>query len=593
MATITGGNGGETLRGTARGDLITGQAPLSASTTAPGFTQLVAGGLGTALFACAAPGDAGLLYVLDKAGIIRTVNTTTGAVTGTLLNIDPQVSSAGEQGLLGMAFHPDFWANGKFYLFFSKNDGDSLVREYRVDPANPDAVLAGSARDILTIPQPGSASNHKAGWIGFGPDGMLYVATGDGGGGGDPLGTGQNPNDLLGSILRIDVNGDGFPADAARNYAIPAGNPFAAGGGAPEVWAYGLRNPFRDSFDRGDGRLWIADVGQDSVEEVDIGAPGANFGWVTYEGPGGPAAGFTFPVHSYSHADGDRSIIGGYVHRGPESGLQGQYVFGDFASGRLWRLADFDGDGDLDRQTLDDGGLLGGGLLASFAEDAEGRLYAVALNGTLYRLDPGAPTGAVQDGADTIAAGAGDDRVFAGAGDDVVNGGTGNDLLSGMEGQDRLIGLAGADTLLGGAGNDLLQGGTEADLLLGGDGADRLMGQDGADLLHGGAGADLLRGGLGADRFRWTTISDSARGVALDRVLDFSRAEGDRLDVSALAPGVFSFLGSAAFAASGAQIRAVAQGAATRVEISVDGGPADMVMLVVGTTPLQAGDFIL
>jgi hypothetical protein len=443
---IDGTLAGEVLVGTSGGDVMTGAARGVVASTAPGFTT-VATGLGPATFGVALPGDAGRMLVSDQTGVLRSVDLANGSAT-TVLDISAEVAPVGEQGLIGVAVHPEFWANGRIFVFFSNGAGDTVLREHRVDPANQGAVLPGSGRDKLTVPQPGDFTNHKGGWIAFAPDGTLLVATGDGGGSGDPLGTGQNPNDLLGSILRIDVDGDGFPADPGRNYAIPGDNPFAAGGGAPEVYAYGLRNPYRNSLDRGAETLWIADVGQGAREEIDIGAPGANYGWARFEGelayPGGVPAypggapeggildGTTIPVFTYWHGEGDRSVTGGYVHRGPESGLQGQYIFGDFVSGRIWSLAETDGNGALnaaDRRLLD-GTTLGGFRLTSFAEDAEGRLYALAYDGRLLRLDAGSPTGTV-DGNDTIDAGAGGDRVFAGAGADLVLGWDEGDLLSG------------------------------------------------------------------------------------------------------------------------------------------------------------------
>ncbi len=599
MATITGTLGADRLAGTNGGDLITGHAPLEATAGPVTFTTVTANLGRGSLFAAAAPGDSGNLHVAYKDGFVRIVDAESGAVNPTpFLDISGEVATAGEQGLIGMAFHPDYWTNGKLYVFFSGTDGDTRLREYRVDLASPDTILPGSGRDILTVPQPGTATNHKGGWIGFGPDGMLHIATGDGGPGNDPRGTGQDPTDLLGSILRIDVNGDGFPADPARNYAIPADNPFANGpfangvDGAPEVWAYGLRNPYRDSFDRGTGDLWIADVGQATAEEVNIGAPGANFGWRTYEGGTGPVPGFTFPVHSYGRQDGDRSVTGGYVSRGPDTGLFGEYVFGDFASGRVWSLADRDADGDLDRTVLDGGATFGAQSVVSFGEDGDGTLHVVTLNGRLVRISGGEATGAL-DGADVIAAGGGDDRVFAGAGNDRVSGGTGDDLLSGMEGSDALAGEDGDDLLIGGRGADRLDGGAGADSLLGGLGDDRLVGGAGADLLLGGAGADALTGGDGADRFRWTAVSDSAFRVAADRLTDFDGAEGDRLDLSALIGGTFAYVGDDAFTATGAQVRVLTAGANQRVEVSLDGGPADMVFVVAAAAPLTAADFIL
>jgi len=268
----------ETLAGSDAADLIYGAAPALVSSATPAFST-VATGLGALVFATAAPGDATTLHLVDRTGVVRALDLATGTAR-TVLNIAAQVESGGEQGLLGLAFHPDFALNRKLYVFVSLDDGDRIapqvLREYVM--AADGMVDVATARDLLTVPQT-PYDNHKGGWIGFGPDGMLHIATGDGGGGGDPLRTGQDPNDLLGSILRIDVDADGFPADPTRNYAIPADNPFVASGGAPEVWAYGLRNPWRDSFERGTGTLWIADVGQGRREEVSLGTAGGNHGW--------------------------------------------------------------------------------------------------------------------------------------------------------------------------------------------------------------------------------------------------------------------------------------------------------------------------
>jgi hypothetical protein len=259
-------------------------------------------------------------------------------------------------------------------------------------------------------------------------------------------------------------------------------------------------------------------------------------------------------------------------------------VFGDYITGRIWTLADHDGDGELEsaeRQVLDET-TLGGFRLASFAEDAEGALYVLGLDGSLFRIAPGTPTG-TPDGADTIASGGGDDRIFAGAGNDLANGGAGNDLLAGMEGDDTLIGAVGADTLAGGEAADLLRAGAGADLLMGGGGRDRLFGDAGDDVLVGGSGGDRLTGGDGADVFRWTSVADSPSGIKADRVLD----------VSALVAGVFMMIGAAPFAATGAQLRTVTNLAGTRVELSLDGGPADLVFMVVGAAGLTAADFLL
>lgn len=587
---ITGTLVGEALSGTAAGDVVYGASPYAAA-TAPALVPVVASGLGDALFALSPPGDGGTLLVVTKSGLVRAVDLATGGIAATpFLDLTGQIATAGEQGLLGMAFHPDFAANGRFYVQVSNLAGDTEIREYQVDPADPGRALAGSGRVLLTIDQP-AFDNHKGGWIGFDAAGRLLVATGDGGGGGDPLNTGQNPNDLLGSILRIDVDSDGFPADPARNYAIPADNPFASGlGGAPEVWAYGLRNPFRAGIDRATDTLWIGDVGQGAREEVNLGAPGANYGWDLYEGdlthPGGQPvtsplpADITFPIFDYDRSAGDRTVIGGYVHRGPETGLQGRYVFGDFISGRVWTLDDIDGDGSWTRTEI---GSLGGFALTSFAEDAEGRLYAVTQRGALHRLDAGAPTGTL-DGNDTIDARAGADRVFAGAGADLVRGQGGDDLLSGMEGNDSLVGGDGEDTLIGGAGADQLRGGAGRDALLGG---------AGDDLLRGDGAADRLWGGAGADRFDYRSFAASTP-AAPDRILDFDGAAGDRIGLAALVPGRFDFIGDAGFTAgAGPQVRVEVAGAITRVEASATGAGIDLLIELERAPVLTAADFIL
>ena len=327
--TITGTPGADSLTGTAGDDLIQSIDPAAAGATVPRLIQ-AATGLGPAVFTAAAPGDAGRLFVLDRTGVIRAVHTANGQVDGApFLDIRAEVSAAGEQGLLGLAFHADFRADGRLFVQMSNLSGDSEIREYRVDPADPGRVLAGSGRVLLTIPQPDGLTN-KAGWLGFGPDGFLYIATGDGGGTGDPFDNAQDTASLLGKILRIDV--DAPAAGGEQPYGIPSDNPFVGRPGADEVWAYGLRNPYRDAFDRATGELWIADVGQGRWEEVSRGAPGANYGWRLYEGPvpynpadpPAPTAGLAFPIFAYGRDAGDRAITGGYVHCGAETGLQGR-----------------------------------------------------------------------------------------------------------------------------------------------------------------------------------------------------------------------------------------------------------------------------
>lgn len=296
------------------------------------------------VFVAPVPGD-DRVYVVQRGGLIRILDPETGAIQApAFLDVSAEISTDGERGLLGFATAPDFATSRTFYVFLTNGAGDIEVRRYRTT-ANPD-VADGSTEDvILRVPHPGF-NNHNGGWIGFGPDGLLYIATGDGGGSGDPNDNAQNRNSLLGKILRIDPRGDDFPADQSRDYRIPAANPFSGGGGAAEVLALGLRNPFRNSFD-GD-RLYIGDVGQNAVEEIDLlqTTDGAiNFGWPILEGTrafrGGSAAGLTPPVAEYSHGTGafeGNSVTGGVVYRGPVVSLRGSYVFADFVRTRLWSL---------------------------------------------------------------------------------------------------------------------------------------------------------------------------------------------------------------------------------------------------------------
>ncbi|MGO4223400.1 PQQ-dependent sugar dehydrogenase [Lysobacter sp. TAF61] len=306
----------------------------------------IASGLNFPIFIAPMPDSSGRLFVVEREGRIR-IMTANGSVSATpFLDLTGTISIDGERGLLGFATAPDFFTSGRFYVFVTAPDGTIEVRRYltiagdlnRADPTSGDAIL----RVVH------ARNNHNGGWIGFGPDRMLYVAIGDGGGAGDPDNNGQNTNTLLGKILRLDPAGDAFPADPDRDYAIPAGNPFASAGGAPEVWAYGLRNPFRNNFDTQTGNLLIGDVGQGAIEEIDLMRPGdggANFGWPILEGTavfrGGPTAGMTPPVAQYSHGTGPvngSSVTGGLVYRGPVESLLGEYIFADFVRPNIWSL---------------------------------------------------------------------------------------------------------------------------------------------------------------------------------------------------------------------------------------------------------------
>ncbi|MEW6613754.1 MAG: PQQ-dependent sugar dehydrogenase, partial [Pseudomonadota bacterium] len=294
------------------------------------------------------------------------------------LDITKQVRAGGEQGLLGLAFHPKYRQNGRYFINYTRApDGATVVAEYRVsDEAN---VSATEERRLLVVPQP--YPNHNGGMIEFGPDGFLYIALGDGGAGGDPGNRAQNRRELLGKLLRIDV-------DRGKPYGIPADNPFARGGGRAEIFAYGLRNPWRFSFDRKTGQLWAADVGQDAWEEIDVIKRGGNYGWRIMEGKhcfpprrGCSQAGLQLPVAEYGHEKGRCSITGGYVYRGSRvPALTGIYLYADYCSGEIFGLRD-------GRQRV----LLPTKLrITSFGQDEQGEVYVVGHEGTVHRLSGGA-----------------------------------------------------------------------------------------------------------------------------------------------------------------------------------------------------------
>ena len=257
------------------------------------------------------PDGTGRVLVVERAGRIRILTPGSGAIAATpFLDIVGQTTTDGERGLLGLALAPDFNATGTFYVFLTNTAGNIEIRRYRTLAGNRDQADPASGDIILVIPH-NAASNHNGGWIEFGPDGLLYLGVGDGGSG---LGANaRNLNLLLGKILRINPAADAFPGDPNRDYAIPASNPFASAGGAPEIWAYGLRNPFRAGFDAVTGNLWIGDVGEGTREEVDLMRPadgGADFGWNIVEGTvGAPQPGFTPPVAEYSHGNGPRPAL--------------------------------------------------------------------------------------------------------------------------------------------------------------------------------------------------------------------------------------------------------------------------------------------
>jgi glucose/arabinose dehydrogenase len=331
----------------------------------------------------------GWLLVNERDGRVIAVDPESGSQEVSM-DISDRVLGDGERGLLGLALHPDWPEDARAYLHYSsrQGDGDTVVSQVRVtDDSLPPRLDPGTERVLLTQEQP--FSNHNGGQIAFGPDGHLYIGLGDGGSGGDPQGNGQNPDTLLGKILRIDVDAD------EGTYAIPPANPFADGGGAPEVFLTGLRNPWRFSFDRDNGLLWIADVGQNAVEEVDRVDPvtdaGANLGWNVMEasqcfaGAGCASEGLTLPVAEYGR-DLGCSVTGGYVYRGEViADLRGWYLFSDFCSGIVFGVRS-DAEGVVGARPLLETGL----SVSTFGEGPDGELYVASIkDGTIYRIVAG------------------------------------------------------------------------------------------------------------------------------------------------------------------------------------------------------------
>lgn len=325
-----------------------------------------------------APGADGTLYVLEQPGRIKAVKTAASSSDKpeTFLDIGDRVYSEGsEQGLLGLAFHPKYQSNGYFYVNYTTKT-HTVIARYKADPASGRANAA-SEKVLLTFEQP--FSNHNGGQLAFGPDGYLYIGTGDGGSGGDPHGNGQNKDVLLGKILRVDVD----KTEGERAYGIPADNPFADGSGRQEIYAYGLRNPWRFSFDGKTGRLWAADVGQNEIEEIDLIERGGNYGWNVKEGTacykpqkGCDAKGMTDPVWEYRHDEG-QSVTGGYVYRGGSlPGLVGWYVYADYVSGKIWALR-LGEDGKPENKLL----LESQTNVTSFGVDGKGELYLCSPDG--------------------------------------------------------------------------------------------------------------------------------------------------------------------------------------------------------------------
>jgi glucose/arabinose dehydrogenase len=354
-------------------------------------TRIVAG-LASPLDLQTAPGDRTRLFVVEQGGRIRIVRG--GALVATpFLDISARISSGGERGLLGLAFHPQYATNGRFFVNYTDRNGDTHISEFRVPTPSGDAADASSERQLMFVSQP--FANHNGGGLAFGPDGYLYIGLGDGGSGGDPFGNGQNVGTRLGKLLRIDVNG-------VQPFATPPDNPLVGRAGAlPEIWAYGLRNPWRFSFDRATGDLYIGDVGQNTLEEIDVGLAsrhgGENYGWNIMEGSrcfspsvGCNVSALTLPVIDYGRSDGF-SVTGGVVYRGCRMpGYAGHYFYADYGSGmiRSFRL-----ENGRAVETRDWTAPISGPSRTirnptSFGVDPDGEIYIIDYDGEVYRIDP-------------------------------------------------------------------------------------------------------------------------------------------------------------------------------------------------------------
>ena len=368
------------------------EAPAATRAQSGGRVRLAkVGEFASPLFVTAPPGDRRRIFVVGQGGRIRVVK---GGrrLRRPFLDVSAQIVAGGEQGLLGLAFARDYARTRRFYVNFTNRSGDTRVVEYRARRSDRDVADPRSARVVLRQDQP--EANHNGGQVTFGPDRLLYIGLGDGGGGNDrhgARGNGQDLSTLLGKILRIDPRRSG-----SRRYRIPRDNPFRGRAGArPEIFAYGLRNPWRFSFDRETRDMTIGDVGQNAVEEISFASPerarGANFGWRPFEGDDRlyedeDAPGHLRPVLTKSHDDGFCSITGGYVVRAPDlPALQGQYLYGDFCDGRV-RAVRLRADGASGDRAVDVPKV---GSISSFGEDARGRVYVTSLDGPVYRLTQG------------------------------------------------------------------------------------------------------------------------------------------------------------------------------------------------------------
>lgn len=543
---------------------------LSLSPRIRGFSQPV--------FMTHAGDESDRLFVVEQGGTVRVVEN--GQVLDApFIDVSDRISTGGERGLLSMAFSPNYGTNGEFYLNYTDENGDTVVARYQVSN-NPNRAAIASEDVILSVAQ--DFPNHNGGQLAFGPDGYLYIAMGDGGSGGDPNNRAQTVDTLLGKMLRIDVESNS-PANPPANatYRIPDDNPFLTAADPSdripdEIWAFGLRNPWRFSFDRETGDLYIADVGQGRREEVNVqpadSAGGENYGWSVFEGSTSfdderrvTFGTLTAPVAEYDRSLG-RSITGGYVYRGDvASDLTGIYLYGDFVSGRIFGTQQIDGTWQT-AELLDTSH-----QISSFGEDEAGNLYVADYDdGVIYAIespvlptpsepsipnpdsppapDPTSnpdpdptpnPTPSAPDIPDSDRPSEPDfrptpdpssfapqvgtpanDRVQGSVNSDVIRGLGGDDTLLGGKGADRLSGGDGSDRLRGGLGRDRLRGGSGADTLKGNGGGDRLVGGADDDRLLGGNGADTLSGGRGDDQLLGGDGPDQLNGGAgADRLM--------------------------------------------------------------------------
>lgn len=330
----------------------------------------------------ASPTNDNRLFVVQQSGTIRILNANGTFEASNFLNITDRVNFSGEMGLLGLAFHPDFATNRYFYVYYNRAGRTITISRFTANSANPNTADAATEKVMLSIQK--NNTNHNGGSIHFGADGYLYISTGDGGGAGDTDNNAQNKNSLLGKLLRIDVN-------STAAYAIPPTNPFVGVDGADEIWSYGLRNGWKYSFDRTTNNIWIADVGQNLIEEINrvpATTPAVNYGWRCYEGNNAyntagcaNASTMTFPTVQYDHSGGKCSITGGYVYRGsmyPD--LAGKYLFGDFCSAQI---------GILDNTTITWTSAFTGNSFTTFGEDNSKQLYVAASNGKIFKIKTG------------------------------------------------------------------------------------------------------------------------------------------------------------------------------------------------------------